>query len=107
MDLRRLRCFVAVIKERHYGHTAIRLTSRAIRRTCLALCWSAGRTHLGPDAQVDDGNMIISPARPVLTDPFLHPGEPGSPRMASIGTRTAAWRLRRSSSTGEARRQRR
>jgi quercetin 2,3-dioxygenase len=29
------------------------------------------KTHLGPDAQVDDKNLIISPARPELTDPFL------------------------------------
>jgi quercetin 2,3-dioxygenase len=32
------------------------------------------RTHTGPDAQVDDGNMVISPARPE-TDPFLLLGE--------------------------------
>jgi hypothetical protein len=32
------------------------------------------RTHTGPDAQVDDGNMAISPARPE-TDPFLLLGE--------------------------------
>lgn len=29
------------------------------------------KTHLGPDAQVDDKNLIISPAQPELTDPFL------------------------------------
>ena len=29
------------------------------------------KTHLGPDAQVDDKNLIISPERPDLTDPFL------------------------------------
>ncbi|MFC0865133.1 pirin family protein [Sphaerimonospora cavernae] len=29
------------------------------------------KTHLGPDAQVDDKCMIISPMRPELTDPFL------------------------------------
>jgi hypothetical protein len=29
------------------------------------------RTRLGPDAQVDDKALIISPARPELTDPFL------------------------------------
>jgi quercetin 2,3-dioxygenase len=28
------------------------------------------RTHTGPDAQVDDGYLIISPARPDLTDPW-------------------------------------
>jgi quercetin 2,3-dioxygenase len=33
------------------------------------------KTHLGPDAQVDDKNLIISPARPQLTDPFLVLGE--------------------------------
>jgi hypothetical protein len=29
------------------------------------------RTRLGPDAQVDDKALIISPARPEFTDPFL------------------------------------
>jgi redox-sensitive bicupin YhaK (pirin superfamily) len=29
------------------------------------------KTRLGPDAQVDDKALIISPARPELTDPFL------------------------------------
>lgn len=29
------------------------------------------KTHFGPDAQVDDKNLIISPERPELTDPFL------------------------------------
>jgi redox-sensitive bicupin YhaK (pirin superfamily) len=29
------------------------------------------KTRLGPDAQVDDKHVIISPARPELTDPFL------------------------------------
>ncbi len=29
------------------------------------------KTHLGPDAQADDKNLVISPARPELTDPFL------------------------------------
>ncbi|WP_067170354.1 pirin family protein [Microtetraspora niveoalba] len=29
------------------------------------------KTHLGPDAQVDDKHLIISPIRPDLTDPFL------------------------------------
>ncbi|MBV9450013.1 MAG: pirin family protein [Streptosporangiaceae bacterium] len=29
------------------------------------------KTHLGPDAQVDDKNLIIMPTRPELTDPFL------------------------------------
>ncbi len=33
------------------------------------------KTHLGPDAQVDDKYMIISPARPGLTDPFVVLGE--------------------------------
>ncbi len=30
-----------------------------------------GKTHLGPDAQVDDRYLVMSPARPELTDPFL------------------------------------
>ncbi|MGK3208615.1 pirin family protein [Amycolatopsis sp. MEPSY49] len=29
------------------------------------------KTHLGPDAQVDDRYVVMSPARPELTDPFL------------------------------------
>jgi len=29
------------------------------------------KTHMGPDEQVDDRNLVISPARPELTDPFL------------------------------------
>jgi hypothetical protein len=29
------------------------------------------KTHLGPDAQVDNKNLIITPRRPELTDPFL------------------------------------
>jgi len=29
------------------------------------------KTHLGPDEQVDDKNLIIAPVRPELTDPFL------------------------------------
>ncbi len=29
------------------------------------------KTNLGPDAQVDDKNLIITPQRPELTDPFL------------------------------------
>jgi redox-sensitive bicupin YhaK (pirin superfamily) len=29
------------------------------------------KTHLGPDAQVDDRYLVMSPARPELTDPFL------------------------------------
>jgi quercetin 2,3-dioxygenase len=33
------------------------------------------KTSMGPSAQVDDENMIISPARPDLTDPFLLLGE--------------------------------
>jgi quercetin 2,3-dioxygenase len=33
------------------------------------------KTHLGPDAQTDDQNLIIGPARPELTDPFLLLGE--------------------------------
>ena len=33
------------------------------------------KTNTGPNAQVDDENMIISPARPGLTDPFLLLGE--------------------------------
>jgi quercetin 2,3-dioxygenase len=33
------------------------------------------KTHLGPSAQVDDENLIISSARPELTDPFLLLGE--------------------------------
>jgi hypothetical protein len=33
------------------------------------------KTRMGPNAQVDDENMIISPARPGLTDPFLLLGE--------------------------------
>jgi hypothetical protein len=28
------------------------------------------RAHSGPDAQVDDGYLIISPAWPELTDPW-------------------------------------
>jgi quercetin 2,3-dioxygenase len=33
------------------------------------------KTHLGPSAQAEDENLIISPARPDLTDPFLLLGE--------------------------------
>jgi quercetin 2,3-dioxygenase len=33
------------------------------------------KAHLGPSAQVDDENLIIGPARPELTDPFLLLGE--------------------------------
>ncbi|HTX82455.1 MAG TPA: pirin family protein [Streptosporangiaceae bacterium] len=33
------------------------------------------KTHLGPSAQAEDENLIISPARPELTDPFLLLGE--------------------------------
>ena len=29
------------------------------------------KTSLGPDAQVDNKNLIITPQRPELTDPFL------------------------------------
>jgi redox-sensitive bicupin YhaK (pirin superfamily) len=33
------------------------------------------KTHLGPSEQADDEDLIISPARPELTDPFLLLGE--------------------------------
>jgi quercetin 2,3-dioxygenase len=39
-----------------------------VRRTVVRV---ETKTHLGPDAQVDDKYVIISPARPELTDPFL------------------------------------
>ena len=29
------------------------------------------RLHLGPDAQVDDKSLLVTPAAPRLTDPFL------------------------------------
>ncbi|MEU0791784.1 pirin family protein [Amycolatopsis sp. NPDC005961] len=36
-----------------------------------ALARIESKTHLGPDAQVDDRYLVMGPARPELTDPFL------------------------------------